>query len=306
MKRKILLVISCILTIIMGSASLWLWLSEDGQEFAAGLEGKTQGSYSAKYPQAPVVGESKTDISAVERGDQGFTIQESGETQKVYQQVNDDGSVAQDRMWVTEDGTWYAPTPEEEFRETQCANPTSTSVPELNFGTFSLPYSAAGGRYWSETKDVVAGFSIDSLGVKNVPIASAAVNANGSLNIPDSPYAIIMAEYAQLNQVGNKVISGHVDTNSGQLAPMGYLHRLNPCETMSIAQANGEVKTYQLVSLYTVKQNEISSSEIYDTSQDAVFMVTCSGPAVGDDGSAYGNLLTYPYTDNLVAKWVEV
>lgn len=199
------------------------------------------------------------------------------EGERVYPQA--DGENGQAMPPVDENGDTYAPMPEHEFHNSQCDGTPRREVTALPGDTWTLP---------SQT----------SVQAPIIPAASTA-------NLPDAPAALRQADTGTVDQEHGRVIEGgHVNypLNSsapGALSPFGYLHRAHACDSVYQSDASGHVHEFQIVSMYTVPQDQTKNDAVYTQTPDEhdpmeLAMITCAGRYVGDDGtSAPGGTLYY-------------
>lgn len=188
----------------------------------------------------------------------------------------------------------YAPKPGREFKNEKC---DLTARPESS------------GNALAHTVNT---WFIPSLSQK----ASFTTTGTGSepITLPDAPNGVIIGSSPSLSDPkGATVEAGHVDYGPGQisaqggeLSPWGHLHKILPCEHIYQSDDKGTVHEFVTTSLYTVDQSKLpEEDEMWRNDGDkALFMVTCSGPAVGDDGAEANNRLLFNYQYNLVVKAV--
>ena len=189
-----------------------------------------------------------------------------------------------------DDGTvvTYAPDPARPFRNAQCSTkPMKETVPE-NPNSWSIPAIGESASFFLS-------------------------GHNGSLmTIPDAPQGTMYAADAQLGDDSGAILqAGHVDyapgvlsPQGGELSPWGHLHQVNPCDHVYQKDAEGVTREFVVTDLYTVPQKEFGASDEYFRKDGPLnlYMVTCSGPSVGEDGAAAGNRLLFNYKYNLVVK----
>lgn len=192
---------------------------------------------------------------------------------------------------VDEDGKEkvYAPLPEEEFKDQKCdLTPQNAETPEAQ--NWRAPSINAGSFLTSSGQD-------------------------GPMVIPNDPN--VGTWYAQSAELGDEtgavLQAGHVNRtdNPWALSTWGELHKMNPCERIYETDADGKTYEYVVTDLYTVPQSELSSrDELFRLDgPHALYMVTCSGPYVGDAAemhSGQSNWLNLGYSHNLVVKAVPV
>lgn len=182
----------------------------------------------------------------------------------------------------------YAPDPAKEFKNATCT-------------TKSVPHPAP---------EVNNSWSIPSIGKE----ASFSVSGHGGepMIIPDAPQGTMYAEDAQLGDTTGAILqAGHVDygpgalsPQGGELSPWGYLHRVNPCDHVYEKDDAGNVHEFVITDLYTVPQKQFGETQEFFRKDGPLnlYMVTCSGPSIGDDGASAGNRLLFNYKYNLVVK----
>lgn len=196
--------------------------------------------------------------------------------ERIYPQEAEDGYAMPP---VDENGTVYAPMPEQEFRHVTCTDEPRREVTSLPGNTWSMPAKT---------------------GMQAPVITAASTQA-----LPDAPAVLRQADTASVGDESGRVIEGgHVNfpLNSsipGALSPFGYLHQAHACDSVYQSDASGQVHEYQITSMYTVAQDETKDDALYtdQTGRDQrpeLAMVTCAGRYVGDDGTnAPGGTLYY-------------
>lgn len=203
----------------------------------------------------------------------------------VYQQ--DDNHVGKTEL---DDGTvvTYAPDPVEPFRNAQCTTkPLKETVPQ-NPNSWSIP------------------------GIEQSASFTISGHGGSVMTIPDAPLGTMYAADAQLNDDSGAILqAGHVDyapgvlsPQGGELSPWGRLHQVNPCDHVYQKDAEGKTHEFVVTDLYTVPQKEFGMTDEFFRKDGPLnlYMVTCSGPSVGEDGAAAGNRLLFNYKYNLVVK----
>lgn len=119
------------------------------------------------------------------------------------------------------------------------------------------------------------------------------------------------ADGAKLGATQGAILEGgHVNKAPDlSLSPWGYLHKLKGCEHVYQADETGETHEYVVTDVWTVPHEKLVDTEVYRTDgEPALYMVTCSGPRVGDSGeTADGGTASLGfYQDNLIVKAVPV
>ena len=207
-----------------------------------------------------------------------------------YRTVKDDGGLSvsyQDEhsMGVTDTGVLFAPKPVQEFRHATCDTVVSTRA---------------------QNHDVVDSLGVSSWVVpgvhdKKLSPVSARVSLSGfdgePMVLPSAPDGVLYASGAQLG-----------DAEGRDLSPWGYLHRVGKCEHVFQKDSLGRVFEFVVTDVFTVPQHGLESlGELWRADgEKAVYLVTCSGRSVGDDGSSGGNTLLFDYEYNLVVRAVPV
>lgn len=206
--------------------------------------------------------------------------------------INDNkvGTVTNDKG----ENVTYAPKPGREFKNEKC-------------DFTSRPLSSG-----NALTNTVNTWFIPSLNQK----ASFMTTGTGGepITLPDAPNGVIIGSSPSLRDPkGATVEAGHVDYGPGQisaqggeLSPWGHLHKILPCEHIYQSDDKGKVREFVTTGLYTVEQSKLpEEDEMWRNDGDkALFMVTCSGPAVGDDGAEADNRLLFNYQYNLIVKAV--
>lgn len=195
-------------------------------------------------------------------------------------------------MGVTDTGLLFAPKPAQSFRDATCDYTPTPQAPQ--------EVSSLGTSSW-----VIPKVHDNKL----EPITST-VNPSGFDNepvrLPAAPDGITYAPGAQLSDGSGAIVqAGHVNYSDGkQLSPWGYLHKLSPCERVFEKDATGKTYEFVVTDLYTVPQHELeNTNELWRRDGDkALYLITCSGTSVGDDGTREGNTLLFDYEYNLVVK----
>lgn len=220
-----------------------------------------------------------------------------------YRTVKDDGGLSvsyQDEhsMGVTDTGVLFAPKPVQEFRHATCDTVVSTRA---------------------QNHDVVDSLGVSSWVVpgvhdKKLSPVSARVSLSGfdgePMVLPSAPDGVLYASGAQLGDAEGAVVeAGHVNFDDGRdLSPWGYLHRVGKCEHVFQKDSLGRVFEFVVTDVFTVPQHGLESlGELWRADgEKALYLVTCSGRSVGDDGSSGGNTLLFDYEYNLVVRAVPV
>lgn len=195
-------------------------------------------------------------------------------------------------MGVTDTGLLFAPKPAQSFRDATCDyKPTFQPPAEVNsLGTSSWVIPKV---HNNKLEPITS--TVQLSGFDNEPV-----------NLPTAPDGITYAPGAQLQDTAGAIIqAGHVNYSDGkQLSPWGYLHKLSPCERVFEKDATGKTYEFVVTDLYTVPQHELENmDDLWRRDGDkALYLITCSGTSVGDDGTRDGNTLLFDYEYNLVVK----
>lgn len=137
---------------------------------------------------------------------------------------------------------------------------------------------------------------------------------NSLISIPPAPLGAMYASDALFgDREGALLQLGHVNYNENPWAvsPWGYLYQLQECAHIYQTDSNGNTYEFVVTDLYTVSHEDFPKSDEYFRKDGdlALYMVTCSGPRVGDAGLSFTSTqsgwdLGYEY--NLVVKAVPV
>lgn len=105
---------------------------------------------------------------------------------------------------------------------------------------------------------------------------------------------------------GATLEGGHVNKAPDlSLSPWGYLHKLKGCEHIYQTDDTGKTYEYVITDVWTVPHEKLVDTEVYRTTGNpALYLVTCSGPHVGDSGETPtgGTANLGFYKDNLIVK----
>lgn len=207
-----------------------------------------------------------------------------------------DGTVysSGDRVGTMADGAStikYAPRPEKEFRDAKCDLTPKKQGNPPSLLSWDIP-------------------SIDSKSEMQPD------DGDGTLNLPDAPKGTSRTVNAQLgDKTGAIFQAGHVDyapgilsSEGGELSPWGHLHRLDPCAYVYERGADGKDYEFVVTDLYTVKQDQLKDQkDLFRLDGPlSLYLITCSGKSVGDDGGSADNRLGFNYEYNLIVKAVPV
>lgn len=200
-------------------------------------------------------------------------------------------SNGQDQMFtLARDGgdVGFAPAPTNQFRDAKCeAAPKNQEKPSNQ--SWSAPSIGQKGS-WN-----YSGFN------------------NSVMTVPAAPQSTMYASNAHLSDKEGAVLQlGHVNYNENpyQLSPFGLLHKLTPCERIYQTDENGNTYEFVVTDMYTVgnKDFPLDSQYFRKDGEKALYMVTCSGPQIGDAGNRIDGLnwASMGYEYNLVVKAVPV
>lgn len=195
-------------------------------------------------------------------------------------------------MGVTDTGLLFAPKPAQSFRDATCDYTPTPAAPQevgaLGTSSWVIP------RVHNNKLEPVSS-TVSLSGFDNEPV-----------RLPAAPDGITYAPGAQLQDTTGAVVqAGHVNYSDGkQLSPWGYLHKLSPCERVFEKDATGKTYEFVVTDLYTVPQHELEDAHDLwrRDGEKALYLITCSGTSVGDDGTREGNTLLFDYEYNLVVK----
>ena len=132
-----------------------------------------------------------------------------------------------------------------------------------------------------------------------------------AITLPDAPAGISYTPGAGLtDETGVVLDAGHVDypagaksRGGGELSAFGHLHEIPECTHIYQTDQAGETREFVATDLYTVKQSELPSEDIWrKDGTKSLVMITCSGKSVDE----VGNSLGFDYSHNLVLNAVPV
>lgn len=184
------------------------------------------------------------------------------------------------KVSIDDQGAKWAPEPEQEFRHAQCDLTATTSPQYPSEYTLSIPgtdfYSPLETRY--------------------------------ELTFPDAPAGMWWEQSAPIGSTGYgpAITAGHIDyapgaltPEGGELSPWGTLHAIDECTHIFATDANGETTEYVITDKYTITQEDIATTGIFDPTHPAnLILITCSGRTLEDVGAA--NQFNYQY--NLILE----
>lgn len=200
---------------------------------------------------------------------------------------------------VLSDGTerLYVTLPSQQFRDAQC-DLTPTSLP-------SAPVTLdAQNQAWGQPNS----WTIPAIS-KSAPIQES----DKTLSIPDTRnVGVNYTLGAHLGDSSGAILqAGHVNYTDSptQLSAWGYLSHVKACDSVFSTDAQGKVHEFKITDLYTVNQYDFINEDLFRKDGDlALYLVTCSGPYVGDAGQTAGgsNWIYMGYRYNLIVKAVPV
>ena len=205
-----------------------------------------------------------------------------------------------DSMGITDKGLLFAPKPSTEFRNASC--PT---YPTAANGSGNEPPNTMNGRS--------AGWWAPSLKSKLQVTQGANVLPSGFSNnevtLPAAPNGVWYASGSPLSSnSGASILAGHINLNDGNLSPWGYLHRLSECSHVFMNDETGARRELVITGMYLVKQEDLAShTELWRKDGDKkVYLITCSGASIGEDGTSAASTFLFNYEYNLVVEGTPV
>lgn len=184
---------------------------------------------------------------------------------------------------VNDAGMKVAPTPKDEFRAQACSTEPSGIYPGLTPRQMSIP-----------EREIFT-----------------SLESRSDLSLPAAPEGMLYTDSAPLGAAeGKTVTAGHVDyapnalsQQGGELSPWGHLHEVESCDSVYVADEDGQIREYAITDKYVVGKNELEDSEVFiETGEHKLVMVTCSGESVADAGQGF----QFSYDHNLVVEASEV
>lgn len=157
---------------------------------------------------------------------------------------------------------------------------------------------------------------IPSLSVASPTIISGkntTTGVNTPWTIPDAPAGTQNADTQKVGSDKGSVLQlGHVNypyrsARSGELSSYGMLHKIQPCAHVYERGDDGKVYEYVATSAYTILQTDFPNAKKYfrNTGSPMLYMVTCSGPTIKDDGTKNpGGTLFTDYKYNEIVEWM--
>ncbi|MFN8497009.1 MAG: class F sortase [Anaerolineae bacterium] len=161
------------------------------------------------------------------------------------------------------------------------ATPTRTATPAPTATPQPTPYG--GGR--------PASMSIPAIGVKDANVVDVGLEANGAMETPKGWWDLGWYKLGALpGQLGNAVISGHLDSDTGP-AVFWNLARLRKGDKIVVAMEDGTTRRFAVEKLESYPYNKAPLDRIFGPSDKArLNLITCAG--VFDKGHAnYSNRL---------------
>lgn len=205
-----------------------------------------------------------------------------------------------DSMGITDKGLLFAPKPSTEFRNASCP-----MYPTAANGSGNEPPNTMNGRS--------AGWWAPSLKSKLQVTQGANVLPSGFSNnevtLPAAPNGIWYASGSPLSSnSGASILAGHINLNDGNLSPWGYLHRLSECSHVFMNDETGARRELVITGMYLVKQEDLAShTELWRKDGDKkVYLITCSGSSIGEDGTSASSTFLFNYEYNLVVEGTPV
>lgn len=222
-------------------------------------------------------------VGSVFDGWMGVTTRTEDGTKVSYQD--------QHHMGVTDTGVLFAPKPVRQFRGATC---------DLTPRDGGDTVRGLGDNTW-----VAPGVKDKALNPVTAHVTPA--GAGGApIVLPSAPEGIVYADGAQLSDTTGAVVeAGHVNYDDGKdLSPWGYLHRVGECDHVYQKDTDGRVYEFVVTDVYTVPQKELETQgELWrKDGEKALYLVTCSGRSVGEDGTTVENTLLFDYEYNLVVR----
>lgn len=208
---------------------------------------------------------------------------EKKEEGTLYEKDNHVGELYTNGKMVT-----YAPDPKKEFRDVDCSLSSEKKEKPMKSMGWSIP--AIG----ESAKVSYSGYD------------------NSPFTIPDAPDGTMYASDAKLEDLNGAVLqAGHVDyspgtlsAEGGELSPWGKLHSVKECDHVYSTDEKGKIHEFVITDLYTIPQKEFSSTrELFrKDGPKSLYLITCSGKSVGDDGNSSENRMNFRYEYNLIVK----
>lgn len=205
-----------------------------------------------------------------------------------------------DSMGVTDKGLLFAPKPSTEFHNASC--PT---YPTAANGSGNEPPSGMNGRsagWWAPSLksrlQVTQGANVFPSGF-----------SNNEVTLPAAPNGVWYASGSPLSSnTGASILAGHINLNDGNLSPWGYLHRLSECSHVFMNDETGTRHELVITGMYLVKQEDLAShTELWRKDGDKkVYLITCSGASIGEDGTSAASTFLFNYEYNLVVEGTPV
>lgn len=123
-------------------------------------------------------------------------------------------------------------------------------------------------------------FSIEKIGLKDVPVVEVGVDAVGRLEVPKSfDEAGWYKEGAKPGESGNTIIAGHYDRVGGAPAVFFDLVKLEPGDKIEVRDASDKKYSYKVKSVEYVNVNDPEAIEkAYEHSDESIMtVITCGG-----------------------------
>lgn len=116
-------------------------------------------------------------------------------------------------------------------------------------------------------------------GDKVLDIEEVGVLEDGTLDVPkDWNRAGWYAQGAKPGEVGNVIIDGHYDTNTGKPAAFWGLKDLKLNDKVLIVDTLGRIFVYKVEEKFYISINDPNRAQVFNSSQDKILtLITCGG-----------------------------
>jgi len=165
-------------------------------------------------------------------------------------------------------------------------SPAPTAVIEVPVQSSALPSPAAAVG--------PVRLRIDSLGV-DMPVTDVGVGPTGQMELPEDPAVAGWYRFGPdaVSTAGNVMLAAHVDSPRYPIGPLARLREVSVGTPLTIAAADGSVRTYVVESLTYYEKSALPTAELFARDgAPALVIITCGGPFDSTTGH---------YRDNVVA-----
>lgn len=114
----------------------------------------------------------------------------------------------------------------------------------------------------------------------DMPVSATGVQDDGSMEIPDDPFAAGWYRYgaAPADGQGITVIAAHVDSRKLGIGPLSKLREGKPGDILSVEDAEGQTYTYEVEEVTYIPRAELPVADLFERSGEArLTVITCGG-----------------------------